>query len=270
MRHVGRTGKKSEIGHGRKEAAGNRNLSKNRNTGDDRMLEIKDLKKSYRGKPAVDGVSFKVEGGQLLGVIGRNGAGKSTLMSMIATLIKPDSGSIIFNGTDTVAHPAAIREKLGFVPQEIALYEKLSGLDNMKFWGKESGVSGERLKERIKEVCEDINFDEEMLKKKVENYSGGMKRRLNIGVALLHDPELIVLDEPTAGIDIDSGKLVQNAIARLRDRGKAVIYVGHYLEEIRELATHICILKDGKIAVFGSKDELLANETIEELYKRNS
>jgi len=234
------------------------------------MLEIKDLKKSYKGKAVVDGVSFTVDKGQLLGVIGRNGAGKSTLMSMIATLIKPDGGSILFDGTDTIEHPAAIREKLGYVPQDIALYEKLSGLDNMKFWGKSCSVTGERLKERIKQVCSDINFDEDMLKKKVENYSGGMKRRLNIGVALLHDPELIILDEPTAGIDIESGEMVQKAIARLRDRGKAIVYVGHYLEEIRELATHICIMNEGKVAAFGSKEELLADETIEELYKRCS
>ncbi|MCR5430988.1 MAG: ABC transporter ATP-binding protein [Lachnospiraceae bacterium] len=232
------------------------------------MLEIKDLKKSYKKKKVVDGVTLTVERGQLLGVIGRNGAGKSTLMSMIATLIKPDSGSILWDGEDTTEHPARIREKLGYVPQDIALYEKLSGLDNMKFWGKSSGVGGERLKERIRQVCEDINFDEEMLKKKVENYSGGMKRRLNIGVALLHDPELIILDEPTAGIDIDSGAMVQNAIARLRDQGKAVIYVGHYLEEIKELATHICIMNEGKISAMGSKEELLADETIETLYKR--
>lgn len=232
------------------------------------MLEITELKKSYKGRVAVDNVSLKVEGGQLLGVIGRNGAGKSTLMSMIATLIKPDSGTIMWDGKNAVEHPAAIRAKLGFVPQDIALYEKLSGLDNMKFWGKSSGVSGDRLKERIRQVCEDINFDEAMLRKKVENYSGGMKRRLNIGVALLHDPELIILDEPTAGIDIDSGRMVQNAIARLRDQGKAVIYVGHYLEEIKELATHICIMNEGRISALGSKEELLAGETIEELYKR--
>ncbi|MCR5829982.1 MAG: ABC transporter ATP-binding protein [Lachnospiraceae bacterium] len=234
------------------------------------MLEIKDVKKSYKGKPVVDGVSFSVDKGQLLGVIGRNGAGKSTLMSMIATLIKPDGGSITWEGEDIVEHPSAIRSKLGFVPQDIALYEKLSGLDNMKFWGKSSGVSAERLKERIRQVSEDINFDEDMLKKKVENYSGGMKRRLNIGVALLHDPEIIVLDEPTAGIDIESGEMVQNAIARLRDRGKAIICVGHYLEEIKKLATHICIMNEGKITAFGSKEELLANETMEELYKRCS
>ena len=234
------------------------------------MLEIKDLKKSYKGKAAVDGVSLTVERGQLLGVIGQNGAGKSTLMSMIATLIQPDGGSITWDGVNLVDHPGQIRAKLGYVPQDIALYEKLSGLDNMKFWGKESSVPGDRLKERIREVCEDINFDEAMLKKKVCNYSGGMKRRLNIGVALLHDPELILLDEPTAGIDIDSGKMVQNAIARLRDRGKAIIYIGHYLEEIKELATHICILNEGKIAALGKKEELLANETIEDLYKRCS
>lgn len=232
------------------------------------MLEIINVKKSYKGRAAVDGVSLCVEGGQLLGVIGRNGAGKSTLMSMIATLIKPDSGEILWNGTNIAEHPAAIRAKLGFVPQDIALYDKLSGLDNMKFWGKSCKVTGEHLKERIKEVCKDINFDEEMLRKKVGNYSGGMKRRLNIGVALLHDPEIIVLDEPTAGIDIDSGRMVQNAIAGLRDKGKTIIYVGHYLEEIKELATHICIMNEGKVVLFGKKEELLEKETIGELYER--
>ena len=232
------------------------------------MLEIRDVKKYYKKRAAVDGVSFSLKEGQLLGVIGRNGAGKSTLVSMIATLIRPDGGEILWEGKNIAEHPAAIRAKLGYVPQDIALYDKLSGLDNMRFWGKSSGLSGAALKESIDRVCEDISFDEEMLKKKVEEYSGGMKRRLNIGVALLHDPELIILDEPTAGIDIDSGKVVQKAIGALRDRGKAIIYVGHYLDEIRELATHICIMNEGKITAFGSKEELLAGETMEELYKR--
>lgn len=230
------------------------------------MLSIENVSKSYKKRKVVDGVSFSVSEGELVGLIGPNGAGKSTLLSMVATLAKPDSGRILFRGEDITTHPKAIRAKLGFVPQEIALYDTLSGRDNMRFWGKSYGVHRD-LESRIEEVCSFINFDAELLKKRVSEYSGGMKRRLNIGVALLHNPELLIFDEPTTGIDVESGRMILETIKGLRMQGKAVIYVGHYLEEIEELATHICVMNAGRVRAFGPKEELLAGRTMEQLYR---
>jgi ABC-2 type transport system ATP-binding protein len=221
------------------------------------MLELINVTKKYKGTDAVNGVSFTVDKGQVLGLVGANGAGKSTCVSMIATLKKPDSGEILFNGVNIVKEPDAIRKKLGYVPQDIALYEQLSGMDNLKFWGKSYGVDPDDLKDEIKRVCEIISFDEAMLKKRVSNYSGGMKRRLNIGVALLHGPELVILDEPTTGIDIQSGMQILNAITELRKNGVAVIYVGHYMEEVEKISTHICYLENGVSKAFGTVEEVL-------------
>lgn len=221
------------------------------------MLELKNVSKKYGKMDAVLGVSFTVSAGQVLGLVGANGAGKSTCVSMIATLNKPDSGTILFEGKDIVKEPDAIRRKLGYVPQDIALYESLSGMDNLKFWGKSYGVSSSDLEEEIKRVCSIISFDEGMLKRRVKDYSGGMKRRLNIGVALLHRPKLVILDEPTTGIDIQSGTQILNAIEGLKKEGTAIIYVGHYVEEVERISTHLCLLEQGRCRAFGTVDEVL-------------
>lgn len=234
------------------------------------MLEVKQISKSYHGKKVVNSVSFTLEAGQLLGIIGANGAGKSTLISMLATIIRPDSGEILFEGTNIVKKPGIIRASMGYVPQDIALYETLSGLDNLKFWGKSYGIKGPALSDSIKRVSQIIGFDDAMLKKRVNEYSGGMKRRLNIGVALLHNPKLVIFDEPTTGIDIDSGEQIQKAITDLRNSGTAVIYAGHYLEEVERLATHILIMDEGMVPASGAKDELLSKHgvgSVEELYR---
>ena len=236
------------------------------------MLEVRNVIKNYHGRRVVDGLSFSVEGGQILGLVGANGAGKSTCVSMIATLIKPDGGTILYNGEDIVARPEAIRRHMGFVPQDIALYETLSGMDNLRFWGKSYGVASSELDTAIERVCRIISFDRDMLKKRVGEYSGGMKRRLNIGVALLHEPGLVVLDEPTTGIDVQSGSQILEAIENLKKQGTAVIYVGHYMEEVERISTHICVMDGGKCRAFGSKEELLETSegriTLAELYTR--
>lgn len=221
------------------------------------MLEIKHLSKSFKNKKVVDDISFTVDKGQTLGMIGANGAGKSTTVSMIATLLKPDSGEILFNGENIVNNPDAIRSRMGLVPQDIALYESLSGYDNLVFWGKSYKVPKSALKSEIERVCGIIRFDSDMLKKRVSEYSGGMKRRLNIGVALLHRPELVILDEPTTGIDMQSADQILAAIEGLRRQGTAIIYVGHYMEEVERISTHLCIMSNGRCPAFGPKDTLL-------------
>lgn len=233
-------------------------------------LEAVDITKSYRKVKAVDGLSFCVRKGQIFGLIGTNGAGKSTTVSMIATLMKPDSGRILFHGKDIWKNPGEIREKTGYVPQDIALYESLSGMDNLKFWGRACHIYGGRLKERIQTVSSMIGFTDEMLRKKVQEYSGGMKRRLNIAVALLKEPELIILDEPTAGIDIQSRNLILGAIHELAAQGTAVIYVGHYMEEVEQLCDWICIMNQGRAVLNESLEQALQTEsrriTLEQLY----
>lgn len=230
------------------------------------MLEVKNVVKSYHGRKAVDGLSFTVKEGETLGIIGANGAGKSTCVSMIATLIRPDSGSIVFNGEDIVKKPEAIRKSMGFVPQDIALYEDLSGKDNLRFWGKSYGVAASDMKAAMERVNEIMGFDELTLKKRVSEYSGGMKRRLNLGVALMHNPGLVILDEPTAGIDIRSQEQILKAIEELRKKGTAIIYVGHYMEEVERISTHLCIMDGGHCVAFGRADELLAGKSLVQLY----
>lgn len=231
------------------------------------MLELVDVKKYYNDNKAVDGISFRLLKGEVLGLIGANGAGKSTTISMIATLNRPDSGTIYYEGQDIIKNPAYMRNNLGYVPQEIALYPSLSGKDNLEFWGRANHISGKRLKQQIQKVSETINFTEEVLKMKVYKYSGGMKRRLNIGAALLHEPKLVIMDEPTVGLDVESRNLILKAVKRLKDQGSSVIYAGHYMEEMEKICDKICVIDRGKCVLFGDLKELLkGNKSLEQLY----
>ena len=220
------------------------------------LLEVKNLKKSYKKVDAVKGISFKVEKGEILGLLGPNGAGKSTTISMISTLIQPQGGTIHFKGEDIVKSPKSIQRSLGYVPQEIALYPMLSGKENMYFWGRSYGLKGKELKQRVEEVSEIIGI-KERLKDKVKTYSGGMKRRLIIGVALLHNPELIIMDEPTVGIDPQSRNHILDTVLKLNEQGMTVIYTSHYMEEVEYLCSRICIMDQGEIIAEGTKEALI-------------
>lgn len=220
------------------------------------LLTVSNLEKSYKKIKAVKGISFNLEQGEVLGLLGPNGAGKSTTISMISTLLKPDAGNIQYNGSDIVKNPKAIQENLGYVPQEIALYPMLTGKENLQFWGRAYGLKGDILKKRIQEVSEVIGIGER-LKDKVKTYSGGMKRRLNIGVALLHNPELIIMDEPTVGIDPQSRNHILDTVLELNKQGMTVIYTSHYMEEVEYLCNRICIMDQGEIIAEGTKEELI-------------
>src|SRR6056297_1005068 len=227
------------------------------------MLEIMNLKKHFNKTKAVDNISFKVEKGEILGLLGPNGAGKSTTISIISTLLKADEGKILYKGVDIEKNPKQIQSELGFVPQEIALYPSLSGYDNLKFWGRIYGLKGDKLKEKIKEVSQIIGIDKR-LKDRVEEYSGGMKRRLNIGSALLHNPEIIILDEPTVGIDPQSRNHILDSVKEINKKGSTIIYTSHYMEEVEYLCDKICIMDEGRIISQGTKDELLQSISAEE------
>jgi len=222
------------------------------------LLEVKDLKKSFKKIDAVKAISFNVKKGEILGLLGPNGAGKSTTISMISTLIKPEGGTIYYDGKDIAKAPKSIQKNLGYVPQEIALYPMLTGKENMVFWGKSYGLKGKELKERVEEVSKIIGIDDR-LKDKVKTYSGGMKRRLNIGVALLHNPELIIMDEPTVGIDPQSRNHILDTVLALNKKGMTVIYTSHYMEEVEYLCNRICIMDQGEIIAEGSKESLIAS-----------
>lgn len=234
------------------------------------MLELIDVKKYYKLNKAVDGINFRINKGDALGLIGENGAGKSTTISMIATLVKPDFGDILFEKESILKNPAKIRKKLGYVPQEIALYSMLSGLDNLKFWGRAYHIGRRDLDTRIQEISDIIGINKKVLNDKIEGYSGGMKRRLNIGVALLHKPGLVVMDEPTVGIDVKSRNQILETIKNLNQSGITILYTGHYMEEIEQICNKICIMEGGKVLAIGDKDEMLTNHlgqvSLEEFY----
>jgi len=220
------------------------------------ILKIDNISKKYGDILAVDGINFIIKKGEINGLLGPNGAGKSTTISMISTLIKPDLGDILLDNESIMENPKKIQRILGVVPQEIALYDEFTGYENLKFWGITYNLKGKNLKNRIMEVSKIIGI-EERLKDKVKEYSGGMKRRLNIGAALLHKPELLILDEPTVGIDPQSRNHILEAIKKLNKEGMTVIYTTHYMEEAEAICSTINIMDEGKIIVSGTKDELL-------------
>lgn len=220
------------------------------------MLKVDNLYKSFGNIRAVEGISFEVKKGEVFGLLGPNGAGKSTTISIISTLLKPTSGDVLFEGTSIISNPKSIRQKLGVVPQDIALYPTLSGYENLRFWGNIYGLGGIKLKQRINEVADIIGL-KGRLKDRVEKYSGGMKRRLNIGAALLHMPELLIMDEPTVGIDPQSRSHILDTVQKLNEEGLTIIYTTHYMEEAENLCSRICIMDEGKVIVSGSQQELV-------------
>ncbi len=219
------------------------------------LLQTKDIFKRFGNFTAVDGVNLSVEKGEVIGLLGPNGAGKSTTISMISTLVRPTSGDIFYGGESILKNAKAIQRKMGIVPQNIALYKDLSGIENLKYWGSVYGMRGAALKKRIEEVSEIIGIDDR-LKDPVKNYSGGMQRRINIGAALLHQPELLIMDEPTVGIDPQSRNHILSTVKRLNEEGMTIIYTSHYMEEVEYLCREIYIMDEGKIIAEGNQESL--------------
>ncbi len=211
------------------------------------ILQAEGLGKVYGKRKVLQDISFELKAGEILGVAGENGAGKSTLLAMLAGIQKPKTGTILFDGKDISRRKRRYRQQLGYVPQEIALFEELSGRENLRFFGKACHVSRAVLPERIKEVCIVTEFPEGELHRPVVEYSGGMKRKINIGAALLHRPRLLLLDEPVANLDPEAEEQVLTALKRLAEQGTAIVYVGHQLEKMEQLCDSICFIKNGKV-----------------------
>jgi len=219
------------------------------------VIEVKEVRKNFKKVEAVKGVSLTINDGEILGLLGPNGAGKSTTISIISTLFPPSSGEVLYKGKDILKNPKDFREILGVVPQEIALYPELTGYENLRFFGKVYGLKGKELEKRIQEVLEIIGLNGRV-RDLIKNYSGGMKRRVNIGCALLHKPKILIMDEPTVGIDPQSRNHILETVKRLREEGMTIIYTSHYMEEVEYLCDRIYIMDHGKIIATGSKEEL--------------
>ncbi len=210
------------------------------------LLQVTKVTKSFGQRRAVDQVSFQVAKGQTLGLIGPNGAGKSTTVSMIAGLVTPDSGVVSVNGHQVGLGGNAAKQAIGLVPQDLALYEDLSARENLKLFGALYGLKGAALQSRCDAVLDLVQL-RDRAKELPSTFSGGMKRRLNIAAALLHEPPLLILDEPTVGVDPQSRNAIFDCLEVLRSEGRALIYTSHYMEEVERLADHVIIIDHGKV-----------------------
>ncbi len=219
-------------------------------------IEVKDLHKRFGKVQAVDGVSFTVKEGEIFSLLGPNGAGKSTTISILSGLLEPDRGEATLLGHSLKTEPEAAKARLGVVPQDIALYPDLSARENLFFWGKMYGLRGGTLTTRVDAVLATIGLDGRQ-KDRVGTYSGGMKRRVNIGAALLHEPAVVIMDEPTVGIDPQSRRHILDHVKALHAAGLTVLYTTHYMEEAAELSDRIAIMDQGRVIAHGTHAELI-------------
>lgn len=220
------------------------------------VLDVERVSKKFGQRSVVENVSFQVVAGQTLGLLGPNGAGKSTLVNMICGLLKPDAGEVlVMNEFMTGANQTA-KKHLGLVPQELALFDELSAQNNLKLFGALYGLAGRQLQNRCDEVLELVQLTDRA-KDKCQSFSGGMKRRLNIAAALMHDPQLLILDEPTVGIDPQSRNAIFDSLEELKSQGRALIYTSHHMEEVERLADRIVILDHGKVIADQTPSELI-------------
>ncbi|WP_455716041.1 ABC transporter ATP-binding protein [Anaerosporobacter sp.] len=219
----------------------------------DCVMEVKDMRKSYNTREVLKGISFRVQKGDVIGLLGPNGAGKSTLVKIIAGIEKADQGMVLCHGENIVKDSINFKKSLGVVPQDIALYEDLSAYENVKFFGSLYGYKGGELRKRMEEVLTFVGLWDRR-KECTSKFSGGMKRRLNIACSVVHSPEILIMDEPTVGIDPQSRKYIMQLIRTLQERGTTVIYISHYIEEIEELCNRVIIMDYGQILVDDEKD----------------
>ncbi|HEY7329411.1 MAG TPA: ABC transporter ATP-binding protein [Gemmataceae bacterium] len=211
------------------------------------FLEVREVNKSYGPTLALDRVSFDVQAGEVFGLLGPNGAGKTTLLSIMSCLLEPTSGEVRLLGTPVAAKDREVRRLIGIVPQELALYDDLTARENLCFFGELFGIDGAELRQRVAHILAAIGL-EDRAADRVRTFSGGMKRRLNLGVALVHRPRLLLLDEPTVGVDPQSRNHIFEEVRRLNAEGMTIVYTSHYMEEVQALCSRIGIIDRGKLA----------------------
>lgn len=217
------------------------------------ILEIKNLKKTFKDLTAVDDLSLSISKGDIHGVLGPNGAGKSTTMNCLLGLVTPDSGEVYFGGDKKLKN---WKKNIGYVPQELAIYDEMTAEENVKFFCSLYGFSKAKLKEKVAEALEFTGLTE-VKDKKAGTFSGGMKRRLNIACGIAHNPQLIIMDEPTVGIDPQSRNLILENVKKLNEKGATVIYTTHYMPEVEEICNKITVIDHGKTIAAGTKQEII-------------
>ena len=220
------------------------------------MLEAINITKQFKKNKVVDELNMYIESGETVGLLGPNGAGKSTTISMISSLVAPTSGDIRFQRESILKDAQGLRRVLGVVPQEIAIYTDLSAQENLLFFGRIHRLKGKQLQKKVDEVLEQIGLTDHK-KEVTKHFSGGMKRRLNIGASLMHNPEMIIMDEPTVGIDPQSRNYILETVKRLnQEKGMSILYTSHYMEEVEFLCDRIYIMDKGRIIAAGTKEEI--------------
>ncbi|EHB54647.1 ABC transporter ATP-binding protein [Paenibacillus lactis] len=227
------------------------------------FLEMKDVVKRYGSKLSVDHLNLEVQEGEIFGLLGPNGAGKSTSISMICGLLPKDQGSIKVDGISIEDQPLEVKRRIGLVPQDLALYEQMSAMDNVAFFAKLYGLRGQQLKERVEEALTFVGL-QDRAKDRPSTFSGGMKRRLNIACSITHRPKLIIMDEPTVGIDPQSRNHILESVRTLNEMGSTVIYTSHYMEEVAAISDRVAIMDQGHVIACGTQQELRARVAQEE------
>lgn len=231
-----------------------------------RLLSVNKITKKFNSKTVVDNLSFHVNEGEVLGILGPNGAGKSTSFNIITGLLKPDSGEVCFTDNDINQSIKKYKSSIGVVPQEISLYEGMTIIENLRFIGKLYGVRGKGLVEKVEALIKDVKLSDKK-NSEVGKLSGGMKRRVNIAAALVHKPKLVIMDEPTVGIDPQSRSSVWDIIKELKKKGISVILTSHYVDEIERLSDRVLIVDSGKVIAEGSSEELVERYCKTKSYK---
>jgi ABC-2 type transport system ATP-binding protein len=220
-------------------------------------IQVMDLIKHFGKHEAVKSVSFTIGKGEIFGLLGPNGAGKSTTINMMCGYLEPTSGDTLIDGMSIRKEPMRVKRVLGVVPQEIALYKDLNSLENLEFFAQLYGMSGKERKERAAEVLHFVGLYDRR-KEPIKNFSGGMQRRINMAVAMIHKPQFLMMDEPTVGVDPQSRENIFDTIEKLRDAGTTILYTTHYMEEAERMCNHIAIMDDGQIIAMGTLEQLLA------------
>ncbi|MDL2301574.1 ABC transporter ATP-binding protein [Lachnospiraceae bacterium OttesenSCG-928-D06] len=218
-------------------------------------INVQNLKKRYHDIQAVNDLSFTISKGEIVGMLGPNGAGKSTTINILATVLKPDSGNVTIAGHDLQNEKMQIKRVIGIVPQDLAIYDEISAEKNVRFFASLYGVSGARLNTQVQTALKVVGLYDRR-KAKPKTFSGGMKRRLNIACAIAHQPDIIIMDEPTVGIDPQSRNHILETIIALREKGATIIYSTHYMEEVEAIADRVLILNDGAVIASGTTQEI--------------
>ncbi|HLJ35515.1 MAG TPA: ATP-binding cassette domain-containing protein [Ktedonobacteraceae bacterium] len=220
-------------------------------------VQVSNLVKTFGKHEAVKGVSFTIGKGEIFGLLGPNGAGKSTTINMMCGYLAPSSGDTTIDGISIAREPLKVKRIIGVVPQEIALYKDLNSLENLDFFGQIYGMGARERRERSEDVLHFVGLYDRR-KEPIKNFSGGMQRRINMAVAMIHQPNFLMMDEPTVGVDPQSRENIFDTIEKLRDQGVTILYTTHYMEEAERLCNHIAIMDEGRIIAMGTLEQLLA------------